>query len=592
MAVFNKKDGEENKRKTPSADRVKELLEYKRDYVKFIEDNGRIRAFGLRPIKLFDYQKSLIHDFQNHRFNLILKARQLGVSTVVGAFLGTYSIFHDNVDIVIVAINEDVAKELILKTKVFIENLKPRFKPTILNPRNKESIEFKNGTRIMAVTSTSNAGRSFSAKFLVLDEAAFINNSESLWTSAYPSLSVEGNAIILSTPAEENTWFHKMCVSAENGDNEFKLTKLYWWMRPEYNNDRWKKMTIANLGDERRFEREYNCSFQSSANTVVSTKKINEILRSNATKNIRSIEKFKSISGKEYEELDIYEAPQSNKIYLIVADTAQGLGESGDASAFLIFNVTDNKIIGEYASKFITERLFSNIIIDIGYTYNTALILVEINAGALVSQYIIDEKYKNIFYSDRKLSLFIEDNVKYKMPNQYTSKTGQQARILPGFLTTSKNKVMTVNNMKNAIMNGEIRDIYTTKTLEQLKTYINDNGRYKARSGSNDDRVTCLHLGLWILKYVWKIIENNNLLNDIIVDLMTVNSVKVTDSKKMTEITAFSPIYNMKKFRHKMNPYNYGVHIGDVRCFFDKMPNTSPVVVTEPVENEKSEENE
>ncbi len=172
--ALTKKDPQHVKRGRMTNDEIlKKLLIYRNDYALFIEDFGRIRSHGLKKFKLYDYQSDLVKNFQNNRFNIILKARQLGVSTIVGAYLGTYCIFHPEEDIIIIAINELVAKELILKTKVFINNLPSVVRPTILNPRNKESIEFSNGSRIMAMTSTGNTGRSFNSSFLVIDECNF-----------------------------------------------------------------------------------------------------------------------------------------------------------------------------------------------------------------------------------------------------------------------------------------------------------------------------------------------------------------------------------------------------------------------------------
>ena len=40
---------------------------------------------GLIPFHLYDFQKELLNDFQDYRFNIILKARQLGISTISAA---------------------------------------------------------------------------------------------------------------------------------------------------------------------------------------------------------------------------------------------------------------------------------------------------------------------------------------------------------------------------------------------------------------------------------------------------------------------------------------------------------------------------
>lgn len=155
-----------------SKEQIKEkIVHYSQNYLDFIKDFGRIRVpGGIVPFKLFDFQEELITNLQNNPYNIILKARQVGISTTVGAYIGTYIIFNPQSDIIIIAINEDVAKELVLKIKIFFEYLPKYVRPKILNPRNKESIELENGSRVKALTSTSKSGRSFTASFLILDE--------------------------------------------------------------------------------------------------------------------------------------------------------------------------------------------------------------------------------------------------------------------------------------------------------------------------------------------------------------------------------------------------------------------------------------
>jgi hypothetical protein len=563
-----KKDGSNKKSgRMTNEEILQKLLLYKNDYTLFIEDFGRIRAHGLKKFKLFEYQKELIRNFQNNKFNLILKARQTGISTITAAYLGTYGIFNPHEDILIAAINEEVAKELILKIKTFYENLPSVVRPTITNPRNTESIKLTNGTRFIAMTSTANTGRSFTASFLVLDEAAFVRDVSTLWSGAYPSLSLGGRAIVLSSPDMENSWFHDMCVKAENKENEFKLTKIYWWQRPEYNSEKWKRITIANMchGDISIFEREYECSFHSSSKTVIPTIKLNELIRKNTTNGVKKINDFVSKSSKQYEDLNIYELPKENAIYLISCDTAEGLGEDRDASAFLIFNITENKIIGEYANKDIKEKNLANLLNDIGITYNNALMVLEMRStGQLVAQYLIALKYPNMFWSDRRSGLFIDENTPMKIINQYTTK---DKNAMPGFYTTSKNKSILVPEMKNIIIDDEI-EILTNELLEQLKSYIAVNGKYKAEGKNNDDRVSALFIGLYIKKLYWKLIENNNMLTDEILKFFSREVIRATDDIDMKEVMKFAPVWKTGKYRSLQDPYKHRL-LGDLRDFLD-----------------------
>ena len=66
---------------------LREVIKAGKDPVYFTINYCRIShpQRGLIPFKAFDYQKDLLVDFNDYRFNIILKARQLGISTVTAA---------------------------------------------------------------------------------------------------------------------------------------------------------------------------------------------------------------------------------------------------------------------------------------------------------------------------------------------------------------------------------------------------------------------------------------------------------------------------------------------------------------------------
>jgi hypothetical protein len=561
-----KLNSSDKKKRQSKEELIRELLSYKNDYVSFIEKFGRIRSFGLKPFKLFDFQKELVSNLQNFDFNIILKARQVGISTTVGAYLGTFIMFNPERDIVIIAINEDVAKELILKVKTFLTNLPKAIRPEIVNPKNKESVILNNGSRIMAMTSTSKSGRSFTSSFLVIDECAFVDKIEDLYTAAYPSISNGGRCILLSSPNGEGNMFHKIWTDSINNNNEFKPFQVMWWQYPG-RDIKWKQRTLSNLGhDEKKFQQEYECSFLASSNSVISLGKINAILKRNYERKIEPIENFIAKSGKTYDNLKIYELPKPTSVYIITVDTAEGLGEERDASAFLITDITENKIIGEYEDKDINEKPLSRILFDVGETFNNALMIIELKStGKLVASYLLDLKYKNVFHCDRSMSFFTDPNSVYNLP----TKVGDDNKIVPGFITNSSNKVVLVNEMKNAIEEDEITEIYAKRFLEQLKTFVNKGGsganpKYGAHGRNNDDVVIAGMLALYIKKYIWKIIENNNMLTQQVLEHFSRKITGMEDTDALTQTTAFSPIYNMNKFKKRLNPYIFQ-GIGDVR---------------------------
>ena len=187
---------------------------------------------GLIPFKTFPFQDDCVEEFIEHRLNIILKARQLGISTLVAAFCVWLALFHKDQNLLIIATKQSVAQNIVRKVKIILNNL-PKW---LILPRitgmNKQAVEFSNGSTIKAVPTSDDAGRSEAISLLIIDEAAFIRNFDELWTGLYPTLSTGGRAIILSTPKGVGGQYHKIYTDAEAGLNEFNAIKLPWNVHP------------------------------------------------------------------------------------------------------------------------------------------------------------------------------------------------------------------------------------------------------------------------------------------------------------------------------------------------------------------------
>ena len=108
---------------------------------------------------------------------------------------------------------------------------------------NKLSLRFKNGSQIKAIASNESAGRSEALSLLILDEAAFIDKVDTIWTAAQQTLATGGGCIALSTPNGVGNWFHKQWVGAEDNTNEFNPIRLHWTDHPD-RDEVWRKNKI------------------------------------------------------------------------------------------------------------------------------------------------------------------------------------------------------------------------------------------------------------------------------------------------------------------------------------------------------------
>ena len=147
---------------------------------------------GLIPLKLYDYQETLIEDYNDYRFNVILKARQLGISTICAAYVVWMMMFHRDKNVMVMATKFSTATNLVRKVKHIIKYLPPWIMGAPIVVDNRTSFELSNGSQIKGSSTSSDAGRSEALSLLVVDEAAHVEKLGELWTALYPTLSTGG----------------------------------------------------------------------------------------------------------------------------------------------------------------------------------------------------------------------------------------------------------------------------------------------------------------------------------------------------------------------------------------------------------------
>ena len=171
---------------------------------------------GKIKFDLYEFQESTLSDLRDNRYNVILKSRQLGISTLTAGYALWCMLFNEDFNVLVIATTQDVAKNLVSKVQIMNENL-PSWLKTIITTNNKLSLKFKNGSEIKAISSASTGARSEALSLLIVDEAAFIRNIEEIWIASQSTLSTGGGAIVLSTPNGIGNWFHQIWVDADTG---------------------------------------------------------------------------------------------------------------------------------------------------------------------------------------------------------------------------------------------------------------------------------------------------------------------------------------------------------------------------------------
>jgi len=218
---------------------LKEIIkeEYKKcltDPVHFMKKFCQIQhpQKGKIPFHLYTFQEETLRNLRDHDYNVILKSRQLGISTLSAGYALWLMTFFGDKNILVIATKQEVAKNLVLKVKVMYENL-PSWLKLPATEDNKLSLRLNNGSQIKATSSSGDSGRSEALSLLIIDEAAFISNVEEIWISSQQTLATGGGAIILSTPNGTGNFFHQTWVGAEEGRNRFNTIRLRWDVHPD-----------------------------------------------------------------------------------------------------------------------------------------------------------------------------------------------------------------------------------------------------------------------------------------------------------------------------------------------------------------------
>lgn len=475
---------------------------------------------------------------------LILKARQLGMSTFVENLGMTLNTIKDKQSMFIMTHEEKSSNNLYAMSHYTYDNFPDFLKAgQEVVKDNQSMMELSNGSKLQVMVASPNSkgtGRGQTFTFAHLSEYDWWSGDAPSILAGILSACTKDSIVFIETTANGCANFKKLWDEAnakiESGDDSGWVTKFYaWWSEPKYRvaytgfelnkeelelRDRfnldleqiaWRRMQIETVfsGDKILFNQEFPSTpeeaFISSGECIFDLNSINNRkldIRENKVKyrdkgyfkyritfdeysNSRRISDIEWVSDEVNGVITIYKYPVKRKPYVLSIDP------SGVGSDYTAIVMLDNQSCEQVVT--LHQQKANNLDISIqayclGVKYNKALICSEINYAPDVLSNIIEFGYENLYVTQDAGT-----NMAVRMSDKY------------GFRTTTVTRPYVINMLKeyintSATLINDYRILLEAENFVRTSKMINGKAIYKeqANIGKHDDLLMALGIALYV----------------------------------------------------------------------------------------------
>lgn len=448
---------------------------------------------------------------------IILKARQLGFSTLTEGLIFHACATRRNVNALIVAHREDATANLFRMSKLFYDELPAPVKP-MLRASNAQELVFENPSKLRserearpglrsrircATAGGRGIGRSDTLQCVHLSEYAFWPDGADGKASTLAGIlqavpSLPGTMVVIESTANGFEDFKERWDAAVAGENDFEPVFFAWFENPDYSMPvvpgtewtpeerdlkaayrltdgqlQWRRWCIANNcgGSLDMFRQEYPASpgeaFLHSGTGVFDNEQI--VLRLERLPGPAGRGEFTNGEWTESETgaITLYELPEEGVPYVLGGDTA---GEGSDYFTAIVIDNVSGRIAAKLRQKY-SEPEYVRQICALGRFYNDALVAIETNFSTYPVMKLQEMEYPNQYSRER------EDTYTRQMRKSY------------GFRTDRQSRPRAIANLVE-VFSSHPEWFTDRELLEEMLTFCyNEDHRPEALAGKHDDLV-------------------------------------------------------------------------------------------------------
>lgn len=498
-------------------DKLKRVLNepklYLENIVKIVDKNGKKVPFKLNP-----QQNELVEGLD--KYNIVLKSRQLGITSVSCGLSLFYCNTKPNVTCLLMSYSLDSARGIAEKLRQMYFDLPVSLRQKLVN-NNKNELKFSNGSRIVIATcGTKDVARGLTIYFAHLSEVAFMKENVASQLLAIEQALVPSGKIILESTANGLNHFSEMYHKAEKQESLYKPFFFGWvndklmfkdeyikfstiWRnrngylptKKELDDEEkvlykqgasidqliWRRLKIGNSTQE-KFAQEFPSNpleaFVTTGSNIFTSAQVHACFN-----NVGAPIKVPSDIPNQLrygwaKSYQMWASVKKGEKYYMGVDTSEGLKQ--DFSTIEIID-SNGFQVAEFRSNTVKPYLFAQIVYEMAIYFNNAYIVVEkASAG-----HIVVDKLKNE-YGYRNLH-------KHK---EYDNRGGSRKKS--GFITNSKTKPLIINDFAE-LFDQNLLMINSTYLLNEMKLYSYDNGKMYG-VGGHDDLVMAMAMAIHGMK--------------------------------------------------------------------------------------------
>lgn len=448
---------------------------------------------------------------------IILKARQIGFSTLTEGLIFHACATRRNVNALIVAHREDATANIFRMSKLFYDELPAPVKP-MLRASNAQELVFENPSKLRserearpglrsrircATAGGRGIGRSDTLQCVHLSEYAFWPDGADGKASTLAGIlqavpSLPGTMVVIESTANGFEDFKERWDAAVAGENDFEPVFFAWFENPDYSMPvvpgtewtpeerdlkaayqltdeqlQWRRWCIANNcgGSLDMFRQEYPASpgeaFLHSGTGVFDNEQI--VLRLERLPGPAGRGEFADGEWTESETgaITLYELPEEGVPYVLGGDTA---GEGSDYFTAIVIDNVSGRIVAKLRQKY-SEPEYVRQIYALGRFYNDALVAIETNFSTYPVMKLQEMEYPNQYSRER------EDTYTRQMRKSY------------GFRTDRQSRPRAIANLVE-VFSSHPEWFTDRELLEEMLTFCyNEDHRPEALAGKHDDLV-------------------------------------------------------------------------------------------------------